>query len=302
MRKLEEIKGLEFVECGDSAPATCTQIVYDLKLQLKDGQKITLIHWQDHSNLSWIAQGLQQILGLDLMTAEEPSVPDENTDYPTDGTIDLEKLENKLLTLPASECLTLSTDIIEEEIDEEEQTTTEILEVRINMLSRWCYKLFKPLAVVSFILALAAIVGLLVTMVEMDIESEFVVYMIIGLAVLIGIILIIVGSFLWTFSSEVRRSHVRVVTDGAFIQLWSGLQWIDINPKQLQQLKVISTDTWAYFIGFGIPNRKWFKFGKAYAIEMSTKENMITTAQLPFDHPECEWVCDVLKNITKYTR
>lgn len=297
---LDEIRGFEFTECGDSVPKKCTQQVYDLKLKVRNDKKITLLYWQPHPDLSWIAEGLQRILRLKQEVTRTTKAAKETQGNTNKTGIDVEALQRRLSILPKSDCLNISTDIIEKE-DEQDQATFEAFLINIKMAYRLPHKLLKPLVALLFILILPVIIALSMVLADSGIENEVLDNTFTGMIVCVSIFLIIIGTFLWTYSSEVKQLKAKILTNGKIIHFWSGKNWIHMAPEQLERFRIVSTKKWAYFVGIGINQRKLFRLGKAYAIEIVTQENMITTAEMPFDHPECEYICYLLKIVKEYT-
>lgn len=212
------IAGFRFAECVMSAPATCTEIVYDLVLELRNGDEVTLLQWYSHEIQRWIAAGISEVLGLDFVCGRETREEIEGDGEPSHGA-------------------------------------------------------------------------------EVDIGEGFVSNLLIVGITLVTIVFIVIGSFLWSGGSELKHRCVILSIVGDCVFFWSGKSWTEINMKFLKQVSVTKLETVGFYIGIGIAKRKWFRLGKAYAIELRSKERMTTTLELPFDGPECEWICGLLEEI-----
>lgn len=313
----DEIEGFRFIDSGDSKPAACPHVVYNLELIQRKRQPIILLQFFEQIDLVWIAAGLSAVLGLqpEEFIQKKDETQGRTAVFTTPSLLDFTSIKEKLASMPQPAGLDVQVKEFEiewEEDDDEEKDHDEeegeeeavgeikvknYLQVLLQGKRSWKLALHRPIAILLFVLALGICMGGVFAAAAISFPNDFLVTLFIVGIVLVALLPIVSGAILWSSKSAIVHQKVILRTDGDQHLVLICKGWTEINPSQVRRVGLMRTDTWSFFSGTGIPGRPFIKFGKAWAIELTTRENMTTTIELPFDRPECEWISRLLEKV-----
>lgn len=287
--KLEEIQGFH-IEENSNPPATAVGSIYNLKVLIRN-QKITeLIPDRAYEELIWISEGLNKILGFeesalfrDEWRGQREGMTSEFRNEEKDKIIDIKFSREKIGNFDKPDGINI-------EIQEVENSLSVTL--RPANAGKW-----KILRIISLILMLISVAVSIFLIIYVRLLGAF-------LITLIIVPIIVIASFLWAGSSAIRKDSVVILTDGKLVWIWSGRsRFCLIHPDDLEQVSIRKGNQYSYYVGVGIPKRRWFSFSKNYILDISLKNKTVTSLNLPFDKPECDWIAHFCEEIfVKYDK
>ena len=157
--------------------------------------------------------------------------------------------------------------------------------------------LHRPIAVLLFVLAFGICLVGVFAAAAISFPNDFLATLFIAGIVVVALLPMVAGAIIWTSKSAIVHQKVILRTDSDQHFVLICKSWTEIDPSQVRRIGLTRTNTWSIFSGLGIPGRPFIRFGKAWAIELTTLENMTTSIELPFDKPECEWICRLLEKV-----